>query len=110
MDRFSIEEVENMNSNGEHWIACKLYDTEKEHSFWIDCSLIDGYGNSQDFKTDDLYIDWTFNQYIFILDNCNDIEAKRYQEDAENIDAIGYFIDEKNDDLVAIIKGGAVYV
>lgn len=66
MDRFTIEEVENMNSNGERWIACKLYDTKKEYSFWIDCSLIDGYGNSMDAVDNMQYL----SEYVYY--NCVD--------------------------------------
>lgn len=106
MQTFDILKIEKMNSGGEHWIAVQLHDKKNNFTFWIDCGMIDGYGNKdpKKFKTDDLYIDWDFNQYIFILDNEKDLHAKKYQEDPENIDSIQYFIDEKNDYLIKILK------
>ena len=61
---------------------------------------MDGYGNKENFKTDDLYIDWEFNQYIFFLNDENDLKIKNYQENCENIEKIDYFIDENNNNLI----------
>lgn len=101
---FDILKIEKNTQSGEKWLSLKLHDKKEKQTFWIDCSLIDGYGNHKDFKTDDLYIDWEFNQYIFNLDNSKDLQAKQYQEDPENIDAIQELIDENNSFLVNILK------
>lgn len=96
MERFKI-----INKNREkEYFSIKLYDTKENFDFWIDCSVIDGYGNRENYKTKDLYIDWEFNQYIFDLYNENDLKAKEWQENGENIDYLQEFIDEKNDDLL----------
>lgn len=96
MERFKI-----INKNKEkEYFSIKLHDTKENFDFWIDCSIIDGYGNKENYKTEDLFIDWEFNQYIFDLYNENDLKAKAYQENGENIDEIQFFIDDKNDDLL----------
>lgn len=104
MESLEINKIEKFTESGECWISVNIYDKKIPFYFWIDCSLIDGFGNHKNFKTDDLYIDWDFNQYIFNLDNSNDIHAKKYQENPENIDNIQYLIDENNDYLVKILK------
>lgn len=106
MNQFKILKIENVNSGGEYWIAVQLKDIKKNHIFWIDCGLMDGYGNKCNFKTNDLFIDWSFNQYIFNLDNETDLQSKEYQEDPDNLDNITDFIDEKNEYLVNILKEG----
>ena len=80
--------------------SIKLHDTKENFDFWVDCSIIDGYGNRENYKTEDLFIDWEFNQYIFDLYNENDLKAKAYQENGENIDEIQFFIDDKNNNLL----------
>lgn len=96
MERYKI-----INKNKEkEYFSIKLHDTTENLDFWIDCSIIDGYGNHENYKTEDLYIDWEFNQYIFDLYNENDLKAKAYQENGENIAEIQFFIDDKNDDLL----------
>lgn len=104
MESLEINKIEKFTESGECWISVNIYDKKIPFYFWIDCSLIDGFGNHKNFKTDDLYIDWDFNQYIFNLDNSNDIHAKKYQENPENTDNIQYLIDENNDYLVKILK------
>lgn len=104
MESLTINKIEKFTESGEKWISVNIYDKKIPFYFWIDCSLIDGYGNHKDFKTDDLYIDWDFNQYIFNLENSKDLQAKQYQEDPENIDAIQELIDENNSFLVNILK------
>lgn len=104
MESLKIIDIEKFTESGERWISVKIKDNRKNFIFWIDCSLIDGFGNSKNFKTEDLYIDWNWNQYIFILDNEKDIQAKQYQEDPENIDNIQDLIDENNNYLVNILK------
>lgn len=101
---FDILKIEKNTQSGEKWLSLKLHDKKEKQTFWIDCSLIDGYGNYKDFKTDDLYIDWQFNQYIFNLDYMEDMDAKEYQENYRNVENITDFIDEKNDYLVNILK------
>ena len=96
MERFTI-----INKHKEkEYFSIKLHDKKDNFDFWIDCSIVDGYGNRENYKTDDLYIDWEFNQYIFYLYDENDIKAKTYQENGENIDDLQYFIDDKNDYLL----------
>lgn len=104
MKRFKILKVEKQKESGESWLSVLIDDKKEKISFWLDCGLIDGYGNKNNFKTEDLYIDWDFNQYIFDLYNENDLKAKEYQENGENIDYLQDFIDEKNDFLVNILK------
>ena len=101
MERFKIVKIH----ENKEYISVYINDKKEDISFWVDCSLMDGYGNKEDFKTEDLYIDWEFNQYIFNLDNSIDIKAKEYQENGDNIDELQYFLDEKNEDLVAILRG-----
>lgn len=101
MERFKIVKIH----EHKEYISVYINDKKEDISFWLDCSLMDGFGNKEDFKTEDLYIDWEFNQYIFNLDNSIDIKAKEYQENGDNIDEIQYFLDEKNDELVAKLRG-----
>ena len=104
MESLNINKIEKFTESGERWISVNIYDKKIPLYFWIDCSLIDGFGNHKNFKTEDLYIDWDFNQYIFNLENSKDIQAKQYQEDPENIDRLIDFIDENNEFLVNILK------
>ena len=99
MERFEIVKVNVHND----YASALIKDNEKHISFWIDYSKMDGYGNKQDFKTEDLYVDWDFNQYIFNLDNSLDIEQKEYQENAENLDYLDEFIDMNNDYLLSFL-------
>ena len=101
MERFKIVKIQ----EHKEYISVYINDSKEDISFWVDCSLMDGYGNKDNFKTEDLYIDWEFNQYIFNLDNSIDMKAKEYQENGDNIDEIQYFLDEKNDELVAKLRG-----
>lgn len=103
MERFKIQKVEKMSAD---WLAVNIKDNKEKISFWLDCGIIDGYGNRENYKTEDLYIDWEFNQYIFDIYNTKDIKAKEYQENAENIDDLQFFIDDKNDVLLKHFKGG----
>lgn len=104
MEYFKILNIEKFTESSERWISVKIKDNRKNFIFWIDCSLMDGFGNRENFKTEDLYIDWDFNQYIFNLENEKDLYAKQYQEDPENIDYLTDFIDENNNYLVNILK------
>lgn len=88
------------------YFSIKLYDKKENHIFWIDCGLIDGYGNRSDYKTDDLFIDWEYNQYIFLLDNENDLKAKKYQDNVNNTYKISEFIDENTEKILNIVKEG----
>lgn len=101
MERFRILKIQ----EHKEYISVYINDKKEDISCWLDCSLMDGFGNKDNFKTEDLYIDWEFNQYIFNLDNSIDIKAKEYQENGDNIDEIQYFLDEKNDELVAKLRG-----
>ena len=101
MERFKIVKIQ----AHKEYISVYINDKKEDISFWLDCSLMDGFGNKDNFKTEDLYIDWEFNQYIFNLDNSIDMKAKEYQENGDNIDEIQYFLDEKNDELVAKLRG-----
>ncbi len=92
------------NENYDGGTSLLLHDNKNNFNFWIDCWIIDGYGNKKDFKTTDLYIDWEFNQYIFYLYDENDLKAKEYQENGENIDNIQYFIDDENDNILNLIE------
>lgn len=83
------------------YFSILLHDKKENLKFWVDCSLIDEYGN----KTNNgEFIDWDFNQYIFLTDNENDIKIKEYQEAPENIDKITDFIDENTDFLIEKYK------
>lgn len=89
--------------------SLQLKDVEEDHIFWIDCWLIDGYGNTKDYKTTDLYIDWEFNQYIFNVYDEKDTNAQKYQENDNNINAIIDYIDEVNNDIISeFLKSGGV--
>lgn len=101
MERFKIVKIQ----EHKEYISVYINDKKEDISFWLDCCLMDGFGNKDNFKTEDLYIDWEFNQYIFNLDNSIDMKAKEYQENGDNIDEIQYFLDEKNNELVAILRG-----
>lgn len=102
---FEILKIEKNIQSGEKWISVQLKDKENKKVFWIDCSLIDGYGNYKDFKTEDLFIDWSFNQYIFDLDCIEDVDMKEYQEDFSNVENIDYFLQDHEQELVDILKG-----
>lgn len=104
MERFKIIDKELMHNIDEEWLCVQIKDYQEKISFWIDCSLMDGYGNRKEFKTEDLYIDWDFNQYIFFTDDEEDCRQQDYQENGDNIDALQEFIDEKNEELVAILR------
>lgn len=104
MESLKILNIEKFTESGECWISVKINDNIKNFTFWIDCALMDGFGNRKNFKTEDLYIDWDFNQYIFNLENEKDLHAKKYQIDPENIDLLTDFIDENNAYLVNILK------
>ena len=104
MESLKIINIEKFTESGECWISVKIHDKKENIYFWIDCSLIDGFGNHRIFKTDDLFVDWDWNQYIFNLENTQDIQAKKYQENYNNIDKIQFLIDENNDYLVNILK------
>jgi hypothetical protein len=104
MNRFGILELAKDKNN----IYCGyvlIKDNQENISFWLEYSLMDGYGNKNNFKTDDLYADWEFNQYIFHLDNEEDVKAQNYQNNAENVEELGYFIDDENALLVSYLKG-----
>jgi len=104
MERFKIIDKELMHNIDEEWLCVQIKDNQEKISFWIDCGLMDGYGNRDNFKTDDLYIDWDFNQYIFFTEYEEDCRQQEYQENGDNIDALQEFIDEKNEELVAILR------
>ena len=99
MERFTIVKIH----KNQGYSSAFIHDREKNISFWVDYSKMDGYGNKEDFKTDDLYIDWEFNQYIFNTDNSIDMEQQEYQENAENIDYLDEFIDLNNDYLLSFL-------
>lgn len=72
--------------------------------FWVDCYFIDGYGNKTTYTSDDVFIDWDFNQYIFYIENENDVMIMKYQENQDNRDKIQDFIDEQNDELIELFR------
>lgn len=101
MERFKI-----INKNKEkEYFSIKLHDIKENFDFWIDCSIIDGYGNRENYKTKDLFIDWEFNKYIFDLNNSIDLKAKEWQENGDNIDDLQYFLDDINGDLLQYFLG-----
>lgn len=102
MKRFKILKVEKM---GDNWVAVNIKDLKNNFTFWLDCDVMDGYGNKDNYKTEDLYISWEFNQYIFHLDNIKDLEAKEWQENPDNTDDLQDFIDDKNDKLLKYFDG-----
>ena len=104
MKRFEIIEKQEQWNCGENWLNILVKDNQENIQFWLDCSLIDGYGYHDNFKTKELYIDWDFNQYIFYTDYEEDCRQEEYQQNGDNIDAIQEFIDEHNDELVAILR------
>lgn len=81
-----------------------IHDEETDFKFWIDCFLMDGFGNKYAFEEEPNYIDWQFNQYIFDLTNSLDLKAKEYQEKEENLDKIQDFIDEIEERIVKEYK------
>ena len=81
-----------------------IHDEEINFKFWIDCFLMDGFGNKYDFKEEPNYIDWQFNQYIFNLTNFSDLKAKEYQENEKNLEDIQDFIDEIEKEIVTEYK------
>lgn len=98
MSRFKLLKVKQYVKDG--YISILIEDTKKDIKVWIDCSLIDGYGNRSNFKTKELYLDWEFNMYIFWLSDENDLKIKEYQENADNIEEISYFIEEVEEKLI----------
>ena len=104
MERFKMKWIRKYKESGEKWINVFIEDRKEKISFTIDCSLIDGYGNKKDFKTEDLYISWDFNQYIFHIDITEDVRQQEYQNNADNIDELQYFLDDENEYLVNILK------
>lgn len=97
MNRFTILKKEYIDDV----LYLQLQDSGKNNFiFWIECGLIDGYGNTTNYKTNDLYINWAYNQYIFFTNDEADICAKEYQENVDNADAITNFIDDINNNLV----------
>lgn len=101
MNRFTILSiVKHDDCYGSAWIR----DNDKGIRFWIDFSLMDGFGNKKDFKTDELYANWDFNEYIFLLDNENDLKLMNYQQNSDNLEALQEFIDENNEELVNTLK------
>lgn len=83
-----------------NYFSILIHDKKEDVKIWIDCDLMDGYGNKENFKTDDLYIDWEFNKYIFSRYDENDLKIKNYQENIDNIEKIDYFIDENTNNLI----------
>jgi hypothetical protein len=81
----------------ENYFSLLIEDEKNEIKFWIDCSLIDGYGKHDDNGD---YIDWEFNQYIFSNYSDEDARQKAYQEDGEKVEQLIYFIEEQEQDLV----------
>lgn len=81
----------------ENYFSILIEDEKNNIKFWIDCSLIDGYGKRDDNGD---FINWEFNQYIFFNGDEEDEKAKAYQEDGEKVEQLIYFIDEQEQDLV----------
>lgn len=85
----------------EKYFSILLHDKKENIKFWVDCSLIDGYGyNTEEGE----FIDWNFNQYIFWIEDENDQKAQAYQQKGENIDRITDFIDENTSELIKQYK------
>lgn len=81
----------------EFYVSLLLRDLKKEHDFWVDCSVMNGYGRHIDkeefgLTDDEYYLDWEFNQYIFFEYCVTDKYAKRYQENQDNIERVDDFI------------------
>jgi hypothetical protein len=85
----------------ENYFSILIEDEKNNIKFWIDCSLIDGYGKHDDNGN---YIDWEFNQYIFDNYNEEDERQKAYQENANNLDCLYEFINEEEYNLVKWYK------
>lgn len=51
MESLKIIDIEKFTESGECWISIKIHDKKENIYFWIDCSLIDGFGNHKNFKT-----------------------------------------------------------
>ena len=81
----------------ENYFSILIEDIKNDIKFWIDCSLIDGYGK-HDENGD--FIDWDFNKYIFWDEDEQDQKEKEYQEDGEKVEQLIYFIEEQEQDLV----------
>lgn len=98
--------------NNKNYVSILLNDNKYNITFWIDTALMDGFGNKPKKNTskDDLFVEWDFNQYIFNLDNSEDLRIKSYQEDEKTFENINDFIDEKNSKIVNyFIKEGILY-
>lgn len=85
----------------ENYFSILIEDEKNNIKFWIDCSLIDGYGKHDDNGN---YIDWEFNQYIFSNYSDEDARQKAYQENANNLDCLYEFINEKEYNIVKWYK------
>jgi hypothetical protein len=81
----------------ENYFSILIEDEKNNIKFWIDCSLIDDYGHSDDNGD---FIDWSFNQYIFSNYSEEDEKQKLYQDDVKNIDTINEYIYEQEQKLV----------
>lgn len=85
----------------ENYFSILIEDEKNNIKFWIDCSLIDGYGKHDD---NGEFINWEFNQYIFNNYSDEDARQKEYQEDGEKVEQLIYFIEEQEQDLVKWYK------
>lgn len=90
-----MEILKKVINNG--YFSILIEDKNEDIKLWIDCSLMDGYGNED--KNGD-FINWDFNKYIFWDEDEQDQKEKEYQENAEKVEDLIYFIDCKEQDLV----------
>lgn len=81
----------------EDYFSILIEDKENNLQFWLDCSLMDGYGKHDDNGD---FIDWEFNKYIFDNYSEQDQKEKEYQEDGEKVEQLIYFIEEQEQDIV----------
>ena len=79
----------------ENYFNLLIKDKKQNFKIWLDCSIEN---DGED------YVNWQFNQYIFFNDDENDQKAKKYQEDYNNIDNIGYFIQDIETELIKKVK------
>lgn len=92
MIKFDLLKIE----KHDNYFSILLKDKKENISFWLDCSIEE--------DDDEQYINWEFNQYIFFKYDENDKKAEEYQENADNIDNITYYIDSITNDIIAKIK------
>ena len=85
----------------QNYFSLLIEDKDEDITFWIDCSLVDGFGR---YDVDGDFLDWDFNKYIFWNEDEQDQKEKEYQESPLKVEKLGYFIDGQEQKLVKWYK------